>query len=62
MLHNINVINGPVYLRSEVKSNWFEISISFENLFDLHGDFTAEIFQTVAGLYCTDANDRLSSM
>ena len=45
----------------EVKSNRFEISNHFEMLFrlhgNLHGDFTAATFQTIARLYCTCAND-----
>ena len=45
----------------EVNSNWFEISNRFEMSFflhgNLHGDFTAATFQTIARLYCTCAND-----
>ena len=50
-----------VYMRPEVNSNQFEISNRFEILFCLHGnlhrDFTAVSFQTIARLYCTCAND-----
>ena len=50
-----------VYMRPEVNSNQFEISNSFEMSFRLHGnlhrDFTAATFQTIARLYCTCAND-----
>ena len=49
------------YMRTEVNSNWFEISNRFEMSFRLHGnlrgDFTAATFQTMARLYCTYAND-----
>ena len=48
-------------MRPEVNSNWFEISNRFEMSFrlhgNLHGDFTAATFQTIARLYCTCAND-----
>ena len=44
-----------------VNSNRFEISNSFQMSFhlhgNLHGDFTAATFQTIARLYCTRAND-----
>ena len=50
-----------VYMRPEVNSNRFEISHRFEMLFRLHGnlhrDFTAASFQTIARPYCTCAND-----
>ena len=50
-----------VYVIPEVNSNWFEISNRFEMSFrlhgNLHGDFTAATFQTIARLYCTCAND-----
>ena len=50
-----------VYMRPEVNSNRFEISNRFEMLFRLHGnlhrDFTAASFQTIARPYCTCAND-----
>ena len=50
-----------VYMRPEVNSNRFEISNRFEMSFrlhdNLHGDFTAATFQTIARLYCTCAND-----
>ena len=50
-----------VYIRPEVNSNRFEISNHFEMSFrlhgNLHGDFTAATFQTMARLYCTCAND-----
>ena len=45
-----------VYMRTEVNSNQFEISNSFEMSFclhgNLHGDFTAATCQTIARLYC----------
>ena len=48
-------------MRPEVNSNRFGISNSFEMSFrlhcNLHGDFTAATFQTIARLYCTCAND-----
>ena len=48
-------------MRPEVNSNRFEISNLFKMLFrlhgDLHGNFAAAIFQTIAKLYCTYAND-----
>ena len=48
-------------MRPEVSSNWFEISNRFEMLFRLHGnlhaDFTATTFQTMAKLYGKCAND-----
>ena len=48
-------------MRPEVKSNRFEISKRFEMSFryhdNLHGDFTAATFQTIARPYCTCAND-----
>ena len=50
-----------VYMIPEVNSNRFEISNRFEMLFclhgNLHGDFTAATFQTIARPYCTCAND-----
>ena len=50
-----------VYTKSEVNSNQFEISNHFEMSFrlhgNLHGDFTAATFQTMARLYCTCVND-----
>ena len=50
-----------VYVRPEVNSNRFEISNRFEMSFRLHGnlheDFTAVTFQTIARSYCTYAND-----
>ena len=50
-----------VYMRPEVNSNRFEISNHLEMSFRLHGnlhvDFTARTFQTIARLYCTCAND-----
>ena len=49
-----------VYMRSEVNSDRFEISNRFEMFRlhgNLHGDFTAVTFQTIARLYCTCAND-----
>ena len=57
-----NVLIGleHVYMRPEVNSNRFEISNRFEMLFhlhgNLHGDFTAATFQTIARLCCTCAN------
>ena len=46
---------------SEVKSDRFEIPNRFETSFrlhdNLHGDFTAATFQTIARLYCTGVND-----
>ena len=48
-------------MRAQVNSNRFEIPNRFEMLFrlrgNLHGDFTAATFQTIAGPYCTHAND-----
>ena len=47
-------------MRAQVNSNWFEIPNRFEMFRlhgNLHGDFTAATFQTIAGLYCTYAND-----
>ena len=48
-------------MRPEVNSHRFEISNRFEMLFRLHGnlhrDFIAAAFQTIARLYCTCAND-----
>ena len=50
-----------VYMRPEENSNRFEISNHLEMSFRLHGnlhvDFTARTFQTIARLYCTCAND-----
>ena len=46
---------------SEMNSNRFETSNRFEMSFRLHGnlhrDFTAATFQTIARPYCTCAND-----
>ena len=57
----IQRVKEQVYVRPEVKSNRFEISNRFEMSFrlhgNLHGDFTAATFQTIARLYCTCAND-----
>ena len=48
-------------MRPEVNSDRFEISNRFEMSFrlhgNLHGDFTATTFQTMARLYRTCAND-----
>ena len=48
-------------MKPEVNSNWFETSNHFEMSFrlngNLHGDFTAATFQTIARLHCTCAND-----
>ena len=48
-------------MRLEVNSNRFQISNRFEMSFrlhaNLHGDFTAATFQTIAKLYRTYAND-----
>ena len=48
-------------MRLKVNSNRFEISDRFEMSFrlhgNLHGDFTAATFQTMARLCCTCAND-----
>ena len=50
-----------VYTRPKVNSNWFENSNCFEILFrlygNLHKDFKAASFQTIARPYCTCAND-----
>ena len=57
-----------VYMRPDVWNetrrfdpNWFEISNHFEILFGLHGnlhrDFTATTFQTIARPHFTAAND-----
>ena len=53
----INFVSGKlehVYMRPEVNSNRFEISNRFEMSFrlhgNLHGDFTAATFQTIARL------------
>ena len=49
------------YIKPKVNSNRFEISNRFGMSFrlhgNLHGDFTAATFQTMARLYCTYAND-----
>ena len=49
------------YMIPEVNSNRFKVSNHFEMSFrlhgNLHGDFTAATFQTIARLYCTCAND-----
>ena len=54
-------LSEHVYMRPEVNSNQCEISNRFEMLFRLHGnlhrDFTAATFQTIARLYCTCASD-----
>ena len=59
-------IFGHVYMRPEVNSNWFEISnhleVSFRLHCNLHGNFTAATFQTIAKLYYTCANDIFKSM
>ena len=39
----------------EVNSNRFEMSFCLHG--NLHGDFTAATFQTIARLYCKCAND-----
>ena len=48
-------------MRPEVNPDRFEVSNCFEMPFRLHGnlhsDFTAATFQTIAKLYCTCAND-----
>ena len=48
-------------MRPKVNSNRFEISNRFEMSFRLHGnlhrDFIAASFQTIARPYCTSAND-----
>ena len=48
-------------MRPKVNLNRFEISKRFEMSFrlhgNLHGDFTAATFPTIARLYCTCAND-----
>ena len=54
-------------MRPEVNSNQFEISNCLEMSFhlhgNLHGDFTAATFQTIARLYCTVKSQRgLSSL
>ena len=50
-------------MRPEVNSNRFEISNRFEMTFrlhgNLHGDFTAATFQTIARPNCTCAIDSL---
>ena len=50
-------------MRPKVNSDWFKISKRFEMMSrlhgNLHGDFTAATFQTIARLYCTYANDIL---
>ena len=54
-------LSEHVYMRPEVNSNQCEISNRFEMSFRLHGnlhrDFTAATFQTIARLYCTCASD-----
>ena len=61
--HNLKLkdVSLHVYMRPEVNSKRFEISNCFEMSFrlhgNLHGDFTAATFQTIARLYCTYAND-----
>ena len=53
---DINALN----MKPEVNSNRFEIPNRFEMSFrlhgNLHGDFTAATFQTMAKLYCTCAD------
>ena len=48
-------------MRPEVNSNQFAISNRYKMLFrlhnNLHGDFTAATFQTIAKLYGTCANN-----
>ena len=44
-----------VSMRLKVNSNRFEMSFCLHG--NLHGDFTAATFQTIARLYCTCAND-----
>ena len=48
-------------MRPEVNSNRFKMSNHFEMLFhlhgNLHGDFTAASFKTIARLHCTCTND-----
>ena len=50
-----------VYMRPEVNSNRFENSSGFGILFrlrgNLHKDFTAASFQTIARPNCTSPND-----
>ena len=41
-------------MMEEVNSNRFEMSFGLHC--NLHGDFTAETFQTIVRLYCTCAN------
>ena len=65
MIPEVNIEHD--YMRPEVNSNQFEILNCFEisNCFEmsfrlhdnLHGDFTAATFQTIARLYCTCVND-----
>ena len=42
-------------MRPENNSNRFEMSFRLHG--DLHEDFTAATFETIARLYCTCAND-----
>ena len=56
------VTSGVVKLTSvQISLRWFEISNHFEMSFPLHGnlhrDFAAASFQTIARPYCTCAND-----
>ena len=44
-----------IYMRPEMNSNRFEMSFCLHG--NLHGDFTAATFQTIARLYCTYTND-----
>ena len=57
---NLHVLEH-VYMRPKVNSNRFEMSNRLEMSFrlngNLHGDFTAVTFQTIARLYCTCANN-----
>ena len=46
-----------VYMIPEVNSNRFEMSIRLRLHRNLHEDFTAATFQTIARPYCTCAND-----
>ena len=59
--HKVYTHREHVYMRPDVNSNRFEYSNHFEILLRLHGnlhkDFTAASFQTIARHYCTCAND-----
>ena len=50
-----NIAIEHVYMSPDVNSNRFEMSFRLHG--NLHGDFTAVTFQTIARLYCTCAND-----